>query len=85
MKTDDDAPVAARRDAFIGWPLLLAASLLGGCAGLGPKPWDHDLLARPEMALNTHPNITAYSEHIYFSKEASAGGRTFDGGGCGCN
>jgi len=24
-------------------------------------------------------------DHIYFSKEASSGGRSFGGGGCGCN
>ena len=54
---------------------------LAGCAA----PWDRDLLAKRAMALNTHPNVTAAQEHIYFSKEGSSGGRTFDGGGCGCN
>ena len=37
------------------------------------------------MQLNTHPNITAFHDHVEFSKEGSAGGRSFDGGGCGCN
>jgi hypothetical protein len=27
----------------------------------------------------------AIDDHIYFSKEASSGGRGFAGGGCGCN
>jgi hypothetical protein len=27
----------------------------------------------------------ALDDHIYFSKEASSGGRGFGGGGCGCN
>ena len=27
----------------------------------------------------------ATDDHIYFSKEASSGGRAFGGGGCGCN
>ena len=67
------------------WRLALAAAAvavgLQGCA----HPWDRDLMARPEMQLNPHPNITAADEHIYFSKEGSSGGRTFDGGGCGCN
>lgn len=60
-----------------------AGLILAGCAGAAP--WDRDIMAKREMQLNTHPNITAAQEHIYFSKEGSAGGRTFDGGGCGCN
>lgn len=65
--------------------LSLAASALAGCSSLGPRPWDHDLLAKREMQLNVNPTVTAMNEHIYFSKEGSAGGRTSDGGGCGCN
>jgi len=42
-------------------------------------------MARKEMQLNAHPLQTAAEEHIYFSKEASSGGRGFAGGGCGCN
>ena len=70
--------------------LLVVAALaamtagLSGCA-IGAKSWDRDILARQAMQLNTHPHITAYQDHIYFSKEGSAGGRSFDGGGCGCN
>jgi hypothetical protein len=52
---------------------------------VGVKPWQHDLLAQEAMQLNTRPHLTAYHDHIYFSKEGSSGGRTFDGGGCGCN
>jgi hypothetical protein len=65
--------------------IALMSPMLGGCATIGAKPWDHDLLARESMALNTHPHITAFRDHIYFSREGAAGGRTFDGGGCGCN
>jgi hypothetical protein len=72
--------VSLRAALFAG-----AALLLSGCAGLGPEPWEHDLMARRSMQLNTHPIITSAEEHVYFSKEGSAGGRTFDGGGCGCN
>jgi len=71
------------RGRAIGIALIAigAASLLSGCAAA----WDRDLLAEDGMQLNTHPHITAAQEHIYFSKEGSSGGRTFDGGGCGCN
>lgn len=65
--------------------LLALATLLGGCASLGVKPWQRDVLARPEMALNAYPVDTSFDEHIYFSKEAASGGRGFGGGGCGCN
>jgi len=59
--------------------------LLSGCSGVGVKPWERDIMATRAMQLNTQPNITAFHDHNYFSKEGSSGGRTFDGGGCGCN
>lgn len=63
--------------------LTLLAALLGGCTVL--EPWERDVLARPEMALDAAPLDGAIDDHIYFSKEASSGGRGFGGGGCGCN
>ncbi len=80
MKIDDNGGSAVGSGRLIVIVSVLAA-LLGGCA----HPWDRDLLAKRAMQLNTHPAITAAQEHIYFSKEGSSGGRTFDGGGCGCN
>jgi hypothetical protein len=65
--------------------LLVSVALLGGCSSIGVQPWEHDILARRAMQLNTHPIVAAADDHIYFSKEGSSGGRTFDGGGCGCN
>ena len=55
------------------------------CQSLGPEPWERDLMARREMQLNPYPLLTAADDHIYFSKEAASGGRSFAGGGCGCN
>ncbi len=63
-------------------PALVLLALTG-CAGV--QPWERDVLARPEMSLDTAPLDAAIDEHIYFSKEASSGGRGFGGGGCGCN
>ena len=63
-------------------------ALLSGCSAIssmGVEPWDRDLLAKPEMAINSSPLDQAIDDHIYFSKEASSGGRSFAGGGCGCN
>jgi Domain of unknown function (DUF4266) len=66
---------------------LLLAVILGtcGCSTLGVKPWQREILARPQMALNANPIDAAIDDHIYFSKEAASGGRSFGGGGCGCN
>ena len=65
--------------------LLGACLALQGCASLGVEPWERDVLARPEMSLDANPIDAAIDDHIYFSKEASSGGRGFGGGGCGCN
>lgn len=64
-------------------PLCLVLFALAGCAGV--QPWERDVLARPEMSLDSAPLDAAIDDHIYFSKEASSGGRGFGGGGCGCN
>lgn len=68
-----------------GSALVVATLALGGCSTIGTKPWNRDLLARKSMQLNTNPLITAADDHTYFSKEGASGGRTFSGGGCGCN
>lgn len=65
--------------------LLIASLALQGCASLGVEPWQRDVLARPEMSLDAYPLDAAIDDHVYFSKEASSGGRGFGGGGCGCN
>lgn len=64
---------------------LLALATLAGCTTVGVKPWQRDILARNVMQMDADGNITGYRDHIYFSKEAAAGGRSADGGGCGCN
>ena len=57
--------------------------LLAGCATV--QPWQRGTLARPDMALVSDPLQASLDDHVYFSKEASSGGRSFGGGGCGCN
>jgi len=64
---------------------LLISGLLAGCSSMGVKPWERDVLARDDMALDSAPLDSGYDDHIYFSKEASSGGQGFGGGGCGCN
>ena len=71
------------RNKYLGL-VLLATTMLGGCANLGVEPWQRDLLAIESMAL-TNGIDGSLDDHIYFSKEASSGGKSFGGGGCGCN
>ncbi len=63
--------------------LLPPLILISGCAPV--KPWERGTLAKPEMQFGSDALNDAYDDHIYFSKEASSGGRGFGGGGCGCN
>jgi hypothetical protein len=65
--------------------LRAGAALASGCSSLGVKPWQRDVLARDEMRLDANPLDAAIDDHMYFSKEASSGGRSYAGGGCGCN
>jgi hypothetical protein len=63
--------------------ILVAALALTASGCVAVKPWERDLHAREDMQPNGLD--IAIDEHIYFSKEASSGGRGFGGGGCGCN
>lgn len=63
--------------------LAILATPLGACTTV--EPWERDVLARPEMSLDGNALDAGIDDHIYFSKEASSGGRGFGGGGCGCN
>lgn len=65
--------------------ILLLLVLYAGCSSMGVEAWDRDVLAKSEMQLTTDAIEAATDDHIYFSKEASSGGRGFGGGGCGCN
>ena len=65
--------------------MILATVATAGCSSLGVRPWQRDVLAREEMQLDSDPLDAAIDDHLYFSKEASSGGRSFAGGGCGCN
>jgi hypothetical protein len=63
--------------------LLAGSASISGCATMGVEPWERDLHARADMKADERD--AAIDDHIYFSKEASSGGRGFAGGGCGCN
>jgi cytochrome c biogenesis protein CcmG/thiol:disulfide interchange protein DsbE len=64
-------------------PTITLDSGAGGKGGV--RPWERGRLAVAGMELGGDPLEMAFDDHIYFSKEASSGGRGFGGGGCGCN
>ncbi len=65
--------------------VIVLSFFLSGCAVVGVQVWERDVLSRPEMQMDSPALDRAMDDHIYFSKEASSGGRSFGGGGCGCN
>ena len=71
------------RSKLIKIILALICMQLVSCANLGVQPWERDLLAKDEMALDAEGNDLGLDDHIYFSKEGTSGGRAFAGGGCG--
>ena len=63
--------------------LCLALPLLASCATV--EPWQRERLARWDMALEPDPLEAQQRDHVYFSKEGTAGRVGAAGGGCGCN
>ena len=69
----------------LGIILLLAGlgSLFAGCTTV--HPWERAALADYTMRPDRDSLHNTMFEHIYFSREASSGGRGVGGSGCGCN
>ena len=70
--------------------LLLAVAtglgLLGsGCTAAKVQPWERAALTTYPMRPDRDPQATMMAEHIWFSREATSGGRGVGGSGCGCN
>ncbi|MBT3192121.1 MAG: DUF4266 domain-containing protein [Verrucomicrobia bacterium] len=63
--------------------VLSALTLCGGCASV--KPWEMATFGSYIMRGDRDPIDDTFSEHVYFTREASSGGRGVGGGGCGCN
>ncbi len=58
-------------------------AVTAGCANV--PPWERDTLAHSSMRPDRDPVTLSLREHMWFSREASNGGRSVGGGGCGCN
>ncbi|KAB2662626.1 MAG: DUF4266 domain-containing protein [Verrucomicrobia bacterium] len=63
--------------------LLVVAVVATGCQTV--KPWQRATLGDELMRPGRDPLGLAFSEHVWFSREAASGGRGVGGGGCGCN
>jgi hypothetical protein len=64
--------------------LLAGLTLLtAGCATV--QPWERGTLSDPTMRPDRDALQDTLHEHVYFTREAAAGGRGVGGGGCGCN
>lgn len=49
------------------------------------KPWEKENLAKPQMALGPSSSVVEdFHTLAHHAKEASRGGYTVGGGGCGC-
>ena len=60
-----------------------AALVFSGCQNV--QPWEKGLLADYTMRADRDAMHDTMSEHIYFSREATSGGRGVGASGCGCN
>jgi hypothetical protein len=68
-----------------GAMIFIVAVITPGCSLTPPKPWEKDILARPEMAMEVDLLEQRFLTHIYTSKENASRGQGLGGGGCGCN
>jgi len=75
-----------RRPRWLLWLTTVCIVLgLAACSSPGVRPWQRDLLSKPEMQFGGDEVGGLFNQHFYFSKEGSSGGQGFAGGGCGCN
>jgi hypothetical protein len=64
--------------------LMAVAILLAGCTAQ-VAPYQRGYLARPDMAFDASPGAARALEKTFGAKEASSGGASVGGGGCGCS
>lgn len=72
-----------QRIVLLGVGAAALLSALTGCQTV--QPWQREALADYTMRADRDPLHDTMTEHIYFSREASAGGRGVGASGCGCN
>ncbi len=63
--------------------ILWVALAVSGCVRV--KPWERDVLSKPEMKFDTEVVESTLDHTYYNAREGAAGGFDAGGGGCGCN
>ena len=77
------AVLPARPPSPLAWLVLLAS--LGALSCATVRPEQRAVLADPSMRFEGEPGEKAALEHGLENREASYGGGSVRGGGCGCN
>jgi hypothetical protein len=65
--------------------LLVFLGAYGSAACATVRPVQRAVLADPTMRFEGEPGEKAATEHVLENREASFGGGSVRGGGCGCN
>lgn len=65
--------------------LVVSIILLGTSGCTTVRPWEMSGFSSYIMRSDRDPLDESFREHVYFTREAAAGGRGVGGGGCGCN
>jgi hypothetical protein len=63
--------------------VVLLAWVTAGCVTVRPE--QRAVLADPTMQFDSEPAEEAAMQHVLENREASYGGGSVEGGGCGCN
>ena len=74
-----------RRSIRLLTTIFLLGFVVSSTACVAVKPWEKDLLARPDMAWDDDARLATIQGHIGFSKEGSLPAGSGASGGCGCN
>jgi len=75
----------ARRQLRNVSALMTTVVLLCACSTTPVSAWQRGNLAKKQMVRDASGLHSALEQHTYASKEATGGGYSVGGGGCGCN
>lgn len=85
MNTHRTPALVSRRLSPLALLLVCVTAGLGGAGCVTVRPEQRAVLADPTMRFEGEPGEKAALEHVLENREASFGGGSVRGGGCGCN
>ena len=87
MKSKNSLPLQPDCSSRMGGMALVVLAVIialgTGCSTV--EPWQRRTLSDATMRGDRDPAGLLLAEHMWFIREAAAGGRGVGGGGCGCN